>query len=224
MRWPVRQDDGPDQVLAGPPTPTPRAAGVAAVVAHEEVAALRHVPARATVGGVLRAPLPRDVGLVQPDPVDPDEGLPVLAHEVARQPDQALHERAALAALLLGRRRRVEDHDLAAVRLPEAGDAAVGDHAAGDARLATGAGARAMQRGLHRGGRDPVRVDDPGLDREHDRDRGADRRGPAHRDAPPPGPRGRQPVERISQWSETRFGGQYVANTLPIRFLRGTEP
>ena len=28
----------------------------------------------------------------------------------------------------------------------------------------------------------------------------------------------------FSQWSEMRFGGQYVANTLPIRFLRGTEP
>src|SRR5512133_2464799 len=224
VRRPVGGEDRANQVLARHRAPAPRVARVAAVVAHEEIVAGRHAPGLLPVGDVALASLLLDVRLVELLVVDPDEALLVLVEEVARQPDQPLDENAALAAVLLGRRRRLEDNDLAAVRVTEAVDEAVGQHAVGEAGLAARARPSAVQRGLHRGRWDLVRVDHPGLDREHEPDRGSDRHDPVDRD--PPGPRQArgQPVDRVSQWSAMRFGGQYVAKTLPIRFLRGTEP
>src|SRR5580765_1079512 len=224
VRRPVGREHGPDQVLARHGTPAPRVARVAAVVAHEEVLPDRHAPALLAVGGVAVAPLLLDVRLVQLLVVDQDEALLVLVDEVARQADQPFDEDAALPALLLRRGRGLEDHDLAAVGVAEPVDEAVGQHPVGEARLATDARPRAVERRLHRRRGDLVRVDDPGLDRQHEPDRDGDGHDPVDRD--PPGPREAlgQPVDRVSQWSVTRFGGQYVANTLPIRFLRGTEP
>src|SRR4029453_430297 len=118
---PVGGEDRPDQVLARHASPAARVAGLAAVVAHEEVLALRHLPALLAVGHVLAPPLRRDVGPLQLLAVDPDEALLVLAHGVTGEADQPLHERAAPAASLLGARGRVEDDDLAAVRLWEGG-------------------------------------------------------------------------------------------------------
>ena len=60
-----------------------------------------------------------------------------------------------------------------------------------------GAGPRAVERRLHRRRRDPVRVDDPRLDREHDRDRADDRDDPVdgdpHAARKPPG----DAIERV---------------------------
>src|SRR6187549_2914939 len=106
---PIRGEHRPDQILPRHRAPAPRVARLAPVVAHEEVVALRHVPRLLAVLDVLVPPLGRDVGLVELPAVDPDEALRVLAHGVAREADQAFHERAALAALALGRLRRVED-------------------------------------------------------------------------------------------------------------------
>ena len=60
-------------------------------------------------------------------------------------------------------------------------------------------GPRAVQRRLHRGRRDPVRVDDVRLDREHDRDRAQDRDRPVDGDPPLAREAVRQEVDRVSQ-------------------------
>ena len=64
-------------------------------------------------------------------------------------------------------------------------------------QAAGAAGLRAVQRRLHRGRRDAVRVDDPGLDREDDRDRADDRHDPVDGDAEPAGKPAGDPVERM---------------------------
>ena len=98
---------------------------------------------------------------------------------VAGKPDQALDEDAARArADACGLRRGLEDDDVAAIRVREAVDEPVGEHAVGDPRLAARLRRRAVQRRLHRGRRDPVRVHHPGLDGEHRRDRDRDRKNP----------------------------------------------
>jgi hypothetical protein len=67
----------------------------------------------------------------------------------------------------------VKDDDLAPVRVAEAVDEAVGEHAVGEAGLAvvTRASAQCSVGSIELDG---IRygVDDPGLDREHDADRG----------------------------------------------------
>ena len=64
------------------------------------------------------------------------------------------------------------------------------------------AGPRAVQRRLHRRRRDPVRVHDPRLDREHDRDRADDRDDPVDRDPPRAAAGGR--VRRSTRVSHAR--------------------
>src|SRR5580765_2833778 len=201
VRWPVGREDRADQILARNRAPAARVAGLAAVVAHEEVLAGRDVPGLPRVLGVLLAPVGRDVGLAQLVVVDVDEAVRVLMDQVAGQPDQALDERAALAAVLFRRLGRVEDHDLAAVRAAEAIDEPVREYSVGVTRLAAVAGVRvgAVERRLHRGRRDPVRVHDPGLHHEHDGDCERDGQDPVDRDAPCPREARGQPVERVSQ-------------------------
>src|SRR6187397_2520282 len=114
---PIRGEHGPDQVIPRDRSPPARVAGLAAVVAHEEVVALGHAPGLLAVLDVLVAALGRDVGLVELLAVDPDEALRVLAHGLAGEADQPLHERSSFAAVPLGRLRRVEDDDLAPVRV-----------------------------------------------------------------------------------------------------------
>ena len=94
-------------------------------------------------------------------------------HALAGKPDDALHERPAGAALRLCGGRRLEDDHVAARRVAEVVEEAIREHAIGEARLAAGRRTRAVERRLHRRRRDAVRVDDPRLDREDDRD-GAD--------------------------------------------------
>src|SRR5581483_9449190 len=94
-RGPVDRDHLPDQVGARHRPPHAGVAGAAAVVAHHEVLARRHVPGLVLVrvgGAAVRL----DVRLVQLLPVDPDEAARVLVDRLARHPDQPLDEDAAL--------------------------------------------------------------------------------------------------------------------------------
>src|SRR5690242_372198 len=71
-RRPVGHEDRPDQILARHRPEAAGVAGLAAVVAHEEVVALRHAPALARELRVLPAAVRRDVRLVEPAAVDVD--------------------------------------------------------------------------------------------------------------------------------------------------------
>src|SRR5215470_11968197 len=93
VRRPVGGEHLADQVLARHGAPAPRVARLAAVVAHEEVVALRHDPGPGR--GVARTAVGLDVGLVQLLAVDVDEPALPLAHRLAGQADQALDEGAA---------------------------------------------------------------------------------------------------------------------------------
>src|SRR5205085_6651448 len=95
-----------------------------------------------------------------------------------------------------GRLRCVEDDDLAAVRVAEVVDEPVGEHTVGEARPAAHARPGAVQRRLHRRGRDSVRVDDVELHREDDPDRTRDGEDPVERDPRPA--RDAEAVERTS--------------------------
>jgi hypothetical protein len=70
-----------------------------------------------------------DVRLVQLRAVDEDVAARPLGDGIAGEADQALHERPARAAHLLRGLGRVEDDDLAAVRVAEVVDEAVGEYA-----------------------------------------------------------------------------------------------
>ena len=85
-------------------------------------------------------------------------------------------------------------------------DEPVREHAIGEPRLAAGA-AGAMKCRLHRRGRNPVRVDDPGLDREHDRDRARNRDDPVDCDPPVPRQALGEPVNGIARAVPYRLGG-----------------
>src|SRR3954453_20146324 len=116
VRRPVRGEHLPDQVLAWDGAPGARVAGGGAVVAHHEELVLgdphrRDRPRVAAVG--------EDVRLVQALAVDVHVAAALLPL-VAGEPDQPLDERAARAAARGGERRRVEDDDLVALRLPDA--------------------------------------------------------------------------------------------------------
>ncbi len=196
----------------------------ASVVAHHEVLALRD-DALLEVRVLLRGR--GQIRLVERFPVDVDDAL-ARRDPVAREPDQPLHERPARAAAR-GRRRRVEDDDVAARGVREVVDEPVREHAVREARLAAVVleGVRAVQRRLHRRGRDPVRVDDVGLDREDRGDRDHDREHPVdHRT-----PRGRDPphetVDRISQripWSTRRVRSPSDRSRLRSRRHSSTRP
>src|SRR5581483_1893321 len=160
---PVDEVDRPDQARARNRAPDAGVARVQPVVAHEEVLTLRH--ARPGVRLVV-AQLRIDVRLLEELAVDVDVAVP-LRDDVAGQPDQPLDERAADAARVL---RRFEDHDLAAVRAAEAVGEPVRDHAVVERSLAVGAGLGAVERRLHRRGRDAVRLRDLRLEDEDEPD------------------------------------------------------
>src|ERR671933_2507833 len=181
VRRPVREEDLADQKLPGHGAPDAGVAGGLPVVAHHEVAVL---PDLERLLRLVVAPVGLDVRLLQAPPVDVDEAAALRPH-VAGQADDPLDEDAARAAELLRPLRRVEDDDLAPVRVAEVVDQPVGEHAVGEARLAAHARPRAVQRRLHRRGRDAVRVDDVELDREHDPDRARDGEDPVERDPRP---------------------------------------
>ena len=122
-----------------------------------------------------------DVGLVEAPPVDIDERCATLhayLDALLRKADDALDERASRSTLGLCGGRSVEDDHVAAMRIMEVVDEPVREHAVGEARFATGRRPCAVERRFHGGGRDPVRVDHPGLDRQHDRDSADDRDDP----------------------------------------------
>ncbi len=167
--------------------PRARVARALAVVAEHDVAARRHL---LRLDDVVAAPRRLDVGLDQSLAVDVDDAV-LHPPRLPGQGDEALDEHTAPAAgaLQLDARRRLEHDDVAALRLLDAVDEPVREHAVGEAPALAAALARAVQGRLHRGRRDPVRVDHPRLQREHEPDRGADRDDPVDGDPP----RGRQP-------------------------------
>src|SRR5262249_55394165 len=91
VRRPIGRKYRADQIAARNGAPAAGIAGLAAVVAHEEVLAFGHAPRRPGVLRVLPAAMGRDVRLVQLVAVDVDEAVRVLVEAVARQADQALH-------------------------------------------------------------------------------------------------------------------------------------
>src|SRR6266566_8175530 len=138
---PVLEEDLADQIRPRYRAPAARVAGLPAVVAHEEVHALRHAPAAVPVLHVVLPSPGLHVRLVELLPVDPDEALRVLVDAIARQADQALDEGPARAAGALREidavlLRRIEDDDLAPVRVAEVVDQPVREHAVGEACLA----------------------------------------------------------------------------------------
>src|SRR6266436_5494135 len=153
VRRPVDEEHLADQVPAGDGPPDPRVARLGPVVAHEEVVALRDL--RPTARRLVVAAVRGDVRLLELDPVDVDDAV-ALADCLAGQADQALHERAAGAAANLRLRRRVEDDDLAPLRIAEVVDEAVREHAVAESRFATRRGLRAVERRFHRRRRDAV--------------------------------------------------------------------
>ena len=146
--------------------PLARVARELAVVAHEEVVARRNRPGRPVLGVASRD---RDVGLGELLAVDEDDAV-ALGPGLSRQRDQPLDVGAACAAAASRERRGREDDDVAAARLAEVVDEPVREHAVGDPRLAAVRRPGAVERRLHRRGRDPVRVHHPLLDAEDDRD------------------------------------------------------
>src|SRR5207248_9778428 len=140
---------------------------------HHEVLVRRDGPGLPEMLAVRKSTLGGYIRLFELDELlgagllDQDEALVVLVHGLAGEADHALHEGAAFAAPRGGRLRRVEDDDVAARRSAEVETDAAGEHAV--ARVAETAGVRrpfrAVERRLHRGGRDAVRVDDPLLAR-----------------------------------------------------------
>src|ERR671923_2264060 len=176
----VDREDLPDQVAARQGAPHPRVARLCAVVAHDEVAVVRNLQRRPRVDV---APVRLHIRLVPPLGVDVDEAAAPLPH-IAREADDALDEGAAGAAVLARPLRRREDDDVSPFGIAEVVDEPVREHAVGEARRAAEPGSGAMERRLHRRGRDPVRVHDPLLDRQHDRDGADDRHHPVDRDPP----------------------------------------
>src|SRR4051794_16367186 len=90
VRRPVGREDLADQLLARNRAPAARVARLIAVVAHEEVLALRHRPG--TGGGITRTAILLDVRIVEPLAVDVDESALLLRDRLARKADQALDE------------------------------------------------------------------------------------------------------------------------------------
>src|SRR6188474_3139539 len=196
LRWPINRENGPDEVVAGDRAPLPAVARLRAVVAHHEVAPLRNLPAVRSLVALARG----HVGLVQPLSVDEDGAVPLL-DGVARKPDDPLDEGPARTAGFESLRGRVEDDDIAAMRVAEVVDEAVREDAVRVARETTRLRLGAMERRLHRRGRDPVRVHDPGLDREHRPDGDDDGHDPVDHGGPRSRQAGREAVDRPSHES-----------------------
>ena len=136
VRRPVGREDLADHVLARHGAPLPGVARLRAVVAHHEVLALRTWYVR---GGRVSRRRVRDVRLVELAAVDVDVGQAALRAELdplARETDDPLDERAAGAAALARRGRRLEDDDVAPLRILEVVDEPVREHAVREARLA----------------------------------------------------------------------------------------
>ncbi len=146
-------------------------------------------------------PVVLDVRLVEPSSVDVDDAVPADELHLdgfARKSDQPLDERPAGAAAAACLRRRLEDDDLTPPWVAQVVDEPVGEDAVREPGLAAGGGPRAVERGLHRGRRDPVRVDHVGLDDEDDHDRPYDRDDPVDGDTKTVRETAGEAVDRIS--------------------------
>src|SRR5438876_7210836 len=194
-------EDAADQVGARDEPPDPRVAGRGPIVAEQEEPVGRD---RAAGEGLSIPSIGLDVRLGELPAVDVDEaGL--LGPALAGKADQPLDEDASGPAPFPGECRRVKDDEVAPHRLPRF--VGVRRDEIHLRRLAPDAGPRAVQRRLHRRARNAVRprVLILGAACENDE---------ARREC--------EPAQH--QWNEIRLGGQYVAKTSPIRFLRGTRP
>ena len=91
----------------------------------------------------------------------------------------------------------LEHDDVPALRITEVVDEPVREHSVRESRLAPRRRARAVERRLHRRGRDAVGIDHPRLDREHDRDRADDRDDPVDGDPEPTRKSSGDAIERV---------------------------
>src|SRR6266508_1465507 len=130
-RRPVDREYRADEVLPWNRAPAARVARRGAVVAEHQILALRDRLAR---NRLRVSPIGLDVRLVQLLAVDVDEAV-LLAPGLAWQPDEALDEGLATTPVLftavaghLRGVRRLEDHDLASLRIAEVVDEAVREH------------------------------------------------------------------------------------------------
>src|SRR4249919_3730697 len=136
IRWPVGREDLPDEVLPRHRPPFARVARLGSVVTHHEVLPRGNIERLGTAGV---AAVLADVRLIELLAVDVDVAKATLRAQlqhVARQADQPLDERAACAAADTCGRWRLEDDDLAALRVAEAIDEPVREHPVREARLA----------------------------------------------------------------------------------------
>src|SRR3954447_18901943 len=199
LRAALDLEDGADEVLRRDEAPDARVARRAAVVAEEQV-----FPRRDPATGIrLRVAVrPRDVRLAERSTVDQDRAG-TLRPALVGPPDHALDEEAARPADLRRTPRRLEDDDVAARGMigPVRPDRDMIDALPLTSRLRAGA----VKCRLHRRRRDAedTRVAVRRASRSEENGAG----------------------ERCAdQWNEMRLAGQYVANTSPMRFFRGTRP
>src|SRR5919197_311893 len=190
-----------DQIPARNEAVDPRVATRGSIVA-EQQEFVRRDPSAPEAPRV--APVGLHVRLAEPPAVD-DQVSASLRPPLARKPDNAFDVDAARAALEPRERRRAEDDDVVSPR-PFRAVGMNGDdiHRVG---LATEPGRGARHCGFHRrAGAAKAGCVLVGA---------AARRDDRHR---------RERQRSQHQWNEMRLGGQYVANTSPMRFLRGTRP
>ena len=145
------------------------------------------------------APCILHVRLVESVAVDVDVAVPLYPAITGNTDDPLDVHTAAARAEQLRSARRIEDDDLLSFRIAEVVDEPVRENAVRRSRLAPTLRSRAVQRRLHRRGRNAVGVDDPRLHREHDRDRDGERQDPVD-DRPPAAREIREePLERAAQ-------------------------
>src|SRR5262249_46006830 len=151
--------------------------------------------------------------------------LVVLLQGLAGQADEALDERPGLAANRLDslRRRRVEDDHVTPRRVRDGEADPAREHAVARVAEASEPGLRAVEIRLHRGRRDPVRVDDPVLEPEDDEDRAGDRENPVEEDARVAREPREEPAERVVRAAACRDGWEVlrlIRRAVGVRVLR----
>jgi hypothetical protein len=155
-RRPVREHYRADQVAAGHRSPRAGVAGVNSVIAEDEVVARRDARP-ATV--LVSSPRGIEIGLDETVAVDVDDAV-AFRYQFTGKSDDALDESRAgvIRFASFSASGGFENDDLDALGTTEPVRKPVGDHTVVEAPLAEVGGVRAVERWLHRGRRDDVRL------------------------------------------------------------------